>query len=183
MTTMKNGLGDLTLGTVTVGDNYIQADKLPQIRQITDDLIRQSQGITTPGNISTIAPQLLVQAEVKGTSVILVGIEPQEELAIKSWWQVNRGEFISSDGSRIQSSEHGDQDSQRRSESFTLTKGTLVCDSCGTVFNATTGIGMKGACVKFAKQAASYEVKDGNILIKGTDLITAYQNTLNPARS
>lgn len=69
-----------------------------------------------------------------------------------------------------------------RSESFTLTKGTLVCDSCRTVFNAETGVGVKGACVKYAKQAADFEVKDGNILIKEADLISAYQNTLYPEK-
>jgi putative ABC transport system permease protein len=94
-------LGDLTLGTVTVGDNYISADRLPQIRQITDDLIRKYRDVTTPGNIATIAPQLLVQSEVKGSSVIFAGIEPHEELIIKSWWQVNRGEFISNDGQAV----------------------------------------------------------------------------------
>ncbi len=91
---LDTALGDLTLGTVTVGDNYISADKLPPIRQITDDLIRQYRGVTSPGNIATIAPQLLVQSEVKGTSVILAGIEPQEELTIKSWWHISRGGFI-----------------------------------------------------------------------------------------
>jgi putative ABC transport system permease protein len=98
---LDTGLGDLTLGTVTVGDNYISADKLPQIRQITDDLIRKYRDIDTPGNISTIAPQLLVQSEVKGTSVIFAGIEPQEEITIKSWWQVSRGEFISGNNQAV----------------------------------------------------------------------------------
>ncbi len=98
---LDTGLGDLTLGTVTVGDNYISADQLPQIRQITDDLIRKYRDINTPGNIATIAPQLLVQSDVKGTSVIFAGIEPQEELKIKSWWQVSRGEFISGDNQAV----------------------------------------------------------------------------------
>jgi putative ABC transport system permease protein len=98
---LDTGLGDLTLGTVTVGDNYISADKLPQIRQIADDLIRQYRGITTPGDISTIAPQLLVQSQIKGTSVILAGIQPQEELTIKSWWQVSRGVFISNSSEAV----------------------------------------------------------------------------------
>src|ERR1035437_4282517 len=39
---LNTGLGDLTLGTVTVGENYIGADKLPQIRQITDGEIRKA---------------------------------------------------------------------------------------------------------------------------------------------
>ena len=98
---LDTGLGDITLGTVTIGDNYISADTLPQIRQITDDLIRKYRDDTPLGNIATIAPQLLIQSEVKGTSVILAGIEPQEELKIKSWWQVSRGEFISNDNQAL----------------------------------------------------------------------------------
>lgn len=98
---LDTGLGDLTLGTVTVGDNYISANQLPQIRQITDDLIRKYREDAPSGNIATIAPQLLVQSEVKGTSVIFAGIEPQEELKIKSWWQVSRGEFISNEGQAV----------------------------------------------------------------------------------
>lgn len=98
---LDTGLGDLTLGTFTVGDNYISTDRLPQIRQITDDLIRKYRDVTTPGNIATIAPQLLVQSEVRGTSAIFAGIEPQEELKIKSWWQVSRGEFISNDSQAV----------------------------------------------------------------------------------
>ena len=94
---LNTGLGDLTLGTVTIGDNYLSAEKLPQIRQITDDLIRKYRDDAPLGDIATIAPQLLVQSEVKGISVIFAGVEPQEELKIKSWWQVSRGEFISND--------------------------------------------------------------------------------------
>ena len=98
---LDTGLGDLTLGTVTVGDNYISTDKLPRIRQIADDLIRKYRDVTTPGDIATIAPQLLVQSEIKGKSVILAGIEPQEELNIKSWWQVSRGEYITRDNQAL----------------------------------------------------------------------------------
>jgi nitrite reductase/ring-hydroxylating ferredoxin subunit len=67
-----------------------------------------------------------------------------------------------------------------RSQSFTLTKGTLVCDTCGTVFNAANGAGISGACVKFAKQSVSYIVVDGNIVMQQAALNTAYANTLNP---
>jgi putative ABC transport system permease protein len=98
---LDTGLGDLTLGTVTVGDNYISADQLPQIRQITDDLIRKYRDDAPVGNIATIAPQLLVQSDVKGASIIFAGIEPQEELKIKSWWQVSRGEFINNDSQAV----------------------------------------------------------------------------------
>ncbi len=66
------------------------------------------------------------------------------------------------------------------SDSFTLTQGTLVCDSCGTVFDAKTGDGIRGACVKYDKQLVGYEIKDGNIVMKYADMALAYQNTVNP---
>ena len=69
------------------------------------------------------------------------------------------------------------------SESFSLKKDTLVCDTCGTVFDARTGAGISGPCVAFPKAAVTYGVKDGNIMMKGTDLVTAFQNTLNPKKS
>jgi len=66
-------------------------------------------------------------------------------------------------------------------KSFTLQNGTLTCDTCGTVFNATTGIGLRGspACVTYAKKAAAYTTDGGNIAINMNDLTTAYQDTLN----
>jgi len=88
------GLGDLSLGTVAVGENYIGQDKLPQIRQIADGEIKKALKIQTEGNIATIAPKLFISHEVKGTSVVFVGIEPEEEIKIKSWWQVKQGKYI-----------------------------------------------------------------------------------------
>ena len=35
-------LGDLSLGAISIGDNYIDESTLPQIRQITDTLIREN---------------------------------------------------------------------------------------------------------------------------------------------
>jgi nitrite reductase/ring-hydroxylating ferredoxin subunit len=69
-----------------------------------------------------------------------------------------------------------------RSESFTLKNGTLVCDSCGTVFNAQTGVGIKGPCLKYSKQMVAYQIDNGNIVMNGIDLQNAYQNTLNPQK-
>lgn len=91
---LNTGLGDLSLGTVTVGENYIAQEKIPQIRQIADSEIKKALNITTPGNIATLAPQLLVQSEVKGTSVILTGIDPEEEIKIKTWWDVTKGKYF-----------------------------------------------------------------------------------------
>ncbi len=91
---LSTGLGDLTLGTVTIGENYIAEDKLPEIRQIADSEIRKALEINDQGNIATIAPQLLVQTDIKGIQVIVVGIDPAEETAIKTWWKVGKGKYF-----------------------------------------------------------------------------------------
>ncbi|MGA9047434.1 MAG: Fe-S-containing protein [Dehalococcoidia bacterium] len=67
-----------------------------------------------------------------------------------------------------------------RGKLFTLSGNTLVCDICGTTFNANTGVGISGACVRYPKQSVPYQVSNGNIVMKLSDLTTAYQNTLNP---
>jgi nitrite reductase/ring-hydroxylating ferredoxin subunit len=68
------------------------------------------------------------------------------------------------------------------SENFSLKGDTLVCDTCGTVFNAATGVGVKGACVKYPKQIVPYQIKDGNLVMNGSDLQAAFQNTLKPGK-
>ena len=98
---LDTGLGDLTLGSVTVGENYIQEDRLPQIRQITDGEIRRALKVEDVGDIATIAPQLLLQAEVKGIPLILAGIDPVAESKIKSWWQVSRGKYLDGAGEAL----------------------------------------------------------------------------------
>jgi putative ABC transport system permease protein len=92
---VDTGLGTLNLGTINVGDNYISEDKIPEIRQITDALIRKARpDIKTEGNISTIAPTLFIATSVKGSSVIIAGIDPVEEFQIKTWWQIAQGKYL-----------------------------------------------------------------------------------------
>jgi len=67
-----------------------------------------------------------------------------------------------------------------RSIGFSLQKDILVCDTCKTTFRAKTGDGIEGACVDFPKAPVPYQIKDSNLAMKGTDLIAAYQGTLEP---
>jgi len=67
-----------------------------------------------------------------------------------------------------------------RSVGFSLSGDILVCNSCSTKFKATTGEGVSGACVKYPKASVSYTISDGNVVMNKADLVTAYQNTLNP---
>lgn len=67
-----------------------------------------------------------------------------------------------------------------RSVGFSLQNDILVCDTCRTTFEAETGDGIEGACVDYPKAPVPYEITDGNIVMSEADLITAYQDTLNP---
>lgn len=87
-------LGDLSLGTLTVGDNYISEQKLPPIRQITDDLIKKGLRIKDEGDIALIAPKLYINTGVRGMSAMVVGIDPQGESQLKTWWKVSEGKYL-----------------------------------------------------------------------------------------
>lgn len=86
-------LGDLRLGSLAVGNNYIAQDKVPEIRQIADGAIREALGIQDQGDIATIAPKLYVDTAVNGTSIMVAGFDPQQERAIKSWWDIGKGRY------------------------------------------------------------------------------------------
>ena len=65
-----------------------------------------------------------------------------------------------------------------RSTSFSLQKGVLVCDTCGTKFEAKTGKGISGACVRYPKSEVKYELREGNLTTNLTELAVAYAETL-----
>ena len=87
-------LGGLSLGALAVGENYIDEDKVNQVRQITDALIREAQGIEYEGNIATISPKLYVNTKIKEVSMVVVGVDPQEENMIKTWWRIQDGKYL-----------------------------------------------------------------------------------------
>ena len=70
-----------------------------------------------------------------------------------------------------------------QSTGFSLEETILVCDRCETAFEATTGEGIQGACVAYPKAAVAYEIKSSRIVMKGSDLFAAHQDTVNPAQS
>jgi len=67
-----------------------------------------------------------------------------------------------------------------RSIGFSLSKDTLICETCRTTFKAKTGDGISGACVGFPKAAVPYEISDGKIVMRSNDLLSAYQSTNEP---
>ena len=88
------GLGGLSLGTLAVGENYIPEDKLPQVRRIADGKIREALDIESEGDIATIAPRLYMNAELNGTSVMIVGVDTQQERQLKTWWSISEGKYL-----------------------------------------------------------------------------------------
>jgi putative ABC transport system permease protein len=95
------GLGGLSLGTLAIGENYISEDRLPEIRQIADGMIRQALNIEDEGNIVTMAPKLYMNTEVNGTSVIVVGVVPLDERLLKTWWRVLQGKYLEASGEAL----------------------------------------------------------------------------------
>lgn len=87
-------LGNMSLGTLSVGENYISEEKLPKIREIADGEIRMALKIEDEGNIAIIAPKLYINTKVDGMSVMVVGVEPEEESKIKTWWKIREGGFL-----------------------------------------------------------------------------------------
>ena len=67
-----------------------------------------------------------------------------------------------------------------RSIGYSLDGNKLVCNRCATTFKADNGDGIAGACVDYPKALVPYEISNGNITMKQSDLVVAYENTLNP---
>jgi putative ABC transport system permease protein len=95
-------LGDISMGAISIGENYIAQDKLPEISSITDANIRRALNLADDGQrIATVAPKLYVNAVVNGTSVLVVGIVPAEENLLRIWWTIGQGSYLDSENNMI----------------------------------------------------------------------------------
>ncbi len=72
--------GGLTVSAVNTGGRQLTMDDAARIRTIKN---RE--------NISTVAPKLLVQTEIRGTKVLLAGVDFKAEQRLKKWWRVAAG--------------------------------------------------------------------------------------------
>ena len=91
---MDMKIGDISLGTVAVGDNYISQDRIPMIRELTDGEIRRKLDIDDPGDIALIAPKLYTPVTINDVSVIAVGVDPEEEIGLRTWWRISEGDYL-----------------------------------------------------------------------------------------
>ena len=72
--------GGLTISAINTGGRELTLADIDRIRTI-----QNSQ------NISIIAPKLLVQTEVKGTRVLVAGVDFKAERRLKKWWRIAAG--------------------------------------------------------------------------------------------
>ena len=90
--------GGLTVSAVNTGGRELAMDDIDRIRTIKNKQ-----------NISTIAPKLLVQTEVKGAKILIAGVDFKAEQRLKKWWRVaagmsprgNEGALIGKDAARL----------------------------------------------------------------------------------
>jgi len=61
---------------------------------------------------------------------------------------------------------------------FALGGDILICDTCGTTFDSSTGMGVEGACVRYPKESIPYNLQDGDLVMKMDDVIAAHKKTL-----
>ncbi len=87
-------MGSLSLGSVTVGENHMPQETIGTIQELADEAIRRDMGVTGPGPIATVAPRLYVASTVNDVAVTLVGVVPEKELQIRSWWKIAEGTYL-----------------------------------------------------------------------------------------
>jgi putative ABC transport system permease protein len=79
--------GSTSMGSLFTGENYIEESEIPRIYTIMES-----------SKLSVVAPRLYGVAELGNASVVIMGVDPEEERKLNSWWKV-QGNWISSEGS------------------------------------------------------------------------------------
>jgi putative ABC transport system permease protein len=115
-------VGDLSMGTLAVGENYISDDKLLKVRQMTEENIKESACANSKAEDTALSPKLYVNTTVRGTSVTAVGIDPAEESRIKTWWKVRQGEYIKDANQAVAGAIAADSLNLNVGEAITLNK-------------------------------------------------------------
>ncbi|MDG6243613.1 MAG: ABC transporter permease [Methanolobus sp.] len=78
--------GSTSMGSLFTGENYIEESEIANIYTIMHS-----------SKLSVVAPRLYGVAELGNSSVVIMGVDPEQERNLKSWWNV-KGNWISSEG-------------------------------------------------------------------------------------
>jgi putative ABC transport system permease protein len=60
-----------------------------QVKELDMSLIPLMQTIKNKETLATIAPKLLVDTKINGQTILLLGVDFQQELHLKKWWKLN----------------------------------------------------------------------------------------------
>jgi len=120
-------LGDLNVGTLTVGENYIEEEKVGKIREIANSEISMALGLNPVDNPNpaTVAPKLFVGYRLNETGVIVVGVDPGEERRLKVWWKMGQGEYLAQPNDVLVGSQAAEQLKLSPGEAVTLNGASL----------------------------------------------------------
>lgn len=77
--------GYTSMGSLYTGNNYIEESEIPRIYDIKDN-----------ASLSVVAPRLYGIAGLGGSSVVVMGVDPEQEKELKPWWNI-QGQWISSE--------------------------------------------------------------------------------------
>lgn len=72
----------MTFGGITV-------EAPTQVKELDMSLIPLMQTIKNKETLATIAPKLLVNTNLKGQEILLLGVDFPQELRLKKWWKVD----------------------------------------------------------------------------------------------
>lgn len=82
VTTIPLVAGSTSIGSLLTGENYIEESEIPKIYTIQNN-----------SNLAVVAPRLYGVAKLDNSSVVVMGVDPEKEMKLKSWWSV-QGHWI-----------------------------------------------------------------------------------------
>lgn len=69
--------GSTSIGSLSTGENYIEESEISKIHTIKNN-----------ANLAVVAPRLYGIAELGNSSVVVMGVDPDKEKELKSWWNI-----------------------------------------------------------------------------------------------
>ena len=77
VTTIPLVAGSTSIGSLSTGENYIEESEIPKIYTIKNNT-----------NLAVVAPRLYGIAKLGNSSVVVMGVDPEKEIKLKSWWNI-----------------------------------------------------------------------------------------------
>ena len=69
--------GSTSIGSLSTGENYIEESEISKIHTIKNN-----------ANLAVVAPRLYGIAKLGNSSVVVMGVDPDKEKKLKSWWNI-----------------------------------------------------------------------------------------------